>query len=425
MGPSQAEAQAWAGFVESRLRKLVSDLLGRSMPMKKIQLWPKKKEACIADKSALLTQAQRQNCITYFIGFQVDKNRMRGDQLNLEIPLQHFRDWDLSRFPVLVPGMDVLIKHFKVKELPKICFEDMYEGGKEEAMAKRRQLRDADPVRQEKKRLARLSELKAKMEEIQRKKEAQKDKKRKREELDLEEEAGLEKAVKEEEMSADKAPEAAGEGEDEEADLLFNALETAQEPGEGMTREEAQAEKEKLLSGELIEEEADADGYESDENAVGYAKDEARQVVVKRKSIIENKWKDKRSLPVSDEVVEALRKIGYNVVGDEEATMLGANMIPPWRAKTKDVEQQRQQRPPIRSLKIKFTEKFDMVELDANGHVIDKGDDDFIPSKTWIGRKPAMEFKLGGAYFGMHCRYLLFEFIFRFLQCFIYWFSCF
>lgn len=96
--------------MESRLRKLVSDLLARSLPMKKIQLWPKKIEACIADKSALLTQAQRQNCVTYFIGFQVDRKRMRGDQLNLEIPLQNFRDWDLSRFPVLVPGMDVLVK---------------------------------------------------------------------------------------------------------------------------------------------------------------------------------------------------------------------------------------------------------------------------------------------------------------------------
>ena len=42
VGPSQAEAQAWAGFVESRLRKLVSDLLARSLPLKKIQLWPKK-----------------------------------------------------------------------------------------------------------------------------------------------------------------------------------------------------------------------------------------------------------------------------------------------------------------------------------------------------------------------------------------------
>lgn len=271
----------------------------------------------------------------------------------------------------------------------------MYEKGKEEAMKKRRQLRDADPVRKEKKKLAKLAELKARMEEIQRKKEAQNDKKRKREEVDLEEEEAVKMAVEQEEISADKAtkPEK-GEEEEEEADLLFNAIETAQEPGESKTREEAEAEKEKLLAGELIEEEAGAEGYESDENAVGY-KDEARltlQVVVQKKTKDENKWHDKRSLPVSDEVVEALHQLGYNIVSDEEATMLGANMIPPWKNKTEDEER------PIRSMKIKFSENFDMVELDANGHVIDRGDKDFIPSKKWIGRKPAMEFKLGGEF---------------------------
>ena len=75
VGPTQADCQAWAGFVESRLRKLVSDLLGRSLPLSKIQLWPKKIEACVADRSALLSSAQRKNCITYFVGFLVDRVR--------------------------------------------------------------------------------------------------------------------------------------------------------------------------------------------------------------------------------------------------------------------------------------------------------------------------------------------------------------
>ena len=51
VGPTQLDAQAWAGFVESRLRKLVSDQLARSLPLKKIQLWPKKVEACVADQA--------------------------------------------------------------------------------------------------------------------------------------------------------------------------------------------------------------------------------------------------------------------------------------------------------------------------------------------------------------------------------------
>ena len=156
VGPTMEDAQTWVMFVESRLRKLAADLLGRSLPLSKIQLWPKKLEACVADRQALLTQAQRKNSITYFIGFQVDKLRMRGDQLNVEQQLHNFREWELSRFTSLEAGMDVCAKVFGVKELPKICFDDYYEGGKAEAMKKRRARLEADPKRQEKKRLARL-----------------------------------------------------------------------------------------------------------------------------------------------------------------------------------------------------------------------------------------------------------------------------
>jgi poly(A) polymerase len=120
VGPSQADAQAWAGFVESRLRKLVTDMLGRSLPLSKIQLWPKKFDACIADRTALLTHVQRANSITYFIGFRVDTLRMRGNQLDIERQLSNFRNYELSKFYPLVPGMDVLPRTFAVKELPKI-----------------------------------------------------------------------------------------------------------------------------------------------------------------------------------------------------------------------------------------------------------------------------------------------------------------
>ena len=38
---NQNDLQIWAGYVESRLRKLVSDVLGKSLPLSKIQLWSK------------------------------------------------------------------------------------------------------------------------------------------------------------------------------------------------------------------------------------------------------------------------------------------------------------------------------------------------------------------------------------------------
>lgn len=388
VGPTQADAQAWAGFVESRFRKLVSDLLARSLPLKKIQLWPKKIEACIADASALLTAAQRQNCITYFIGIHVEKSRMRGEQLNAEIPMHNFREWELSRFQPLVPGMDVLVKNFKVKELPLICFDGIYEGGKKEAMKRRRELLDKDPVRQERKRLKRLEELKTKMEELQKKKE---DKKRRRDEVEMEE---LQKEVKEEQAAADSAAQAAVDM-NEETNELESALDKM---NEGKTREEAEADRQKLLAGELIEEGA-AEVASDDEEAM-YMGDGARQAYVVPKAAgavaAEDEGegdgearppRNKRFLPISDERAEMLRQLGYPIVSDEEREVLEPAM-PPWRTTPAE------DKPPAKA-EIVFREKFDIVELDAKGHVIDKGDEDFQPSKSWTGRMAGFEFKLG------------------------------
>jgi hypothetical protein len=72
--------------------------------------------------------------------------------------------------------------------------------------------------------------------------------------------------------------------------------------------------------------------------------------------------------------------------------VVGANMSPPWQSTELMVDDSKAEFPVYR---IRFREKFDIVELDANGHVVDKGDDDFMPSKGWIGRKAGFEFKLG------------------------------
>lgn len=390
VGPTQNEAQVWAGFVESRLRKLVSDLLARSLPLKKIQLWPKKIEACIADPSALLTAAQRQNCITYFIGIHVDKGRMRGEQLNAEIPMHNFREWELSRYQPLVPGMDVLVKSFKVKELPLICFENLYEGGKKEAMARRRELLNKDPARQERKR---LEDLKRKLEELQKKKE---DRKRKRDEVEIE---ALEKEVKQEEAAAIDSGEQEPDLNDE-TDQLQSALDTM---NEGKTREEAEADRQKLLAGELFDEGA-AEGASDDEEQAMYTGDGARQIFAVPKASTnaaagaENdpdaRPKTMRSLPVSEERAALLRELGYPIVSDENCQTL-SSVMPPWTSTPIE------DAPPTKA-RIIFREEFDIVELDANGHVIDKGDEDFQPSKSWMGRKAGFEFKLGARGLGYY-----------------------
>mmetsp|Transcript_6720 Transcript_6720/g.19414 ORF Transcript_6720/g.19414 Transcript_6720/m.19414 type:complete len:863 (+) Transcript_6720:231-2819(+) len=429
VGPTQADEQAWVGFVESRLRILVSGLLGKSLPLSKIQLWPKKIEACVADRSALLTMDQRRNSITYFVGFQVDKLRMRGSQLNVELQMQHFRDWELSRFSPLVPGMDIMTKTFTCKHLPPVCFE-MYDGGKLDAMKRRRMLRNIDPKRQERRRAKRLVELKAKMAEIQKRKAAaasntvkaededgEAGRKRKRSNSEIDEEAEQTAAVEEDLPPAPQDDVAAtvDGGNNGEEDLLENALDTLQESegGERKTREDAEADRKKLLSGELLVEGAEVHSDDDEDlDFIGDGEEGRRSFVVQRsKSRIRSTeedaklYRDIRALPMKEEEAQLLRSAGYTVVSDAETEtqIIGGNMPTPFRSRIdgdddgkgdKDASQKKSiTRKPKAT--IQFRTKFDIVELDAAGHVIDKGDNDFTPSKSWIGRKAGFEFKLG------------------------------
>jgi len=450
VGPTQADAQAWAGFVESRLRRLVSDMLGKSLPLSKIQLWPKKIEACIADRSALLTQAQRRNSITYFVGFQVDILRMRGNQLNIEQQINNFRDWDLSRFQPHVHEMDLCTKDFRVKELPKLVFEGMYEGGKLEAMKKRRRIIDSDPKVQERKRKAKLAAMKARLDEIQKKKDAAiakdaMEKKRKRDDEDEEAKAATQKKAKGEEgdsKAQENVDEAAGEPSEvadaakvkvedtvDEAALLESALDAIQADagGEKKSREEAEADRRKLIAGEFLVEggggdDADDDvageqswpdgaGDDGDELESGAEKDTSDDAPSAQDSSVP----ERKVLTELEREAEILRIAGYSVVSDDEAIIVGGNMIPSWRnpnvarssristkveeksASGDDGEKKRVKRGLGNGgcVEIKFRTKFDVVELDENGFVIDKGDDDFQPSLAWTGRRGGFEFKLG------------------------------
>eukprot|EP00592_Proboscia_alata_P012033 CAMPEP_0194393514 /NCGR_PEP_ID=MMETSP0174-20130528/123339_1 /TAXON_ID=216777 /ORGANISM="Proboscia alata, Strain PI-D3" /LENGTH=660 /DNA_ID=CAMNT_0039189205 /DNA_START=134 /DNA_END=2115 /DNA_ORIENTATION=+ len=176
VGPTIDDLQPWAGFCGITAWKLVSDLLGKSLPLSKIQLWPKKFDACIVDPTAgknVLNSERRKKSISYSIGFNVDTLRMRGKQLDIERQMQNFRKYELVRFPSLVPGQDILTRAFDVKELPRICFVGMYPS-KEHGMKKRRRIRNADPRRIEQKLKAKLARdtaaLKVKMMALEKKK---------------------------------------------------------------------------------------------------------------------------------------------------------------------------------------------------------------------------------------------------------------
>ena len=389
VGPSQQDAQSWAGFVESRLRKLVSDMLGRSLPMSKIQLWPKKFDACVADQTSLLTHAQRANSITYFIGFRVDTMRMRGNQLDVERQLANFRNYELKRFRPLIPGMDILPRTFTVKELPTICFEGIYDGGKVAAMKRRRMLIEADPKRQEAKNKKKLAKLKKKMEAMQRKKEEAAAASAKSNEdetavadADMEEEKETAPAEDKVEAQPDKRKRKRNDDdgdvaqedeetsspvkgeEEEEAALLESALDKIEGEGvERKTREEAEIDRQKLLAGELLHD----DEEEADQ---GNAEGEKQQ---------------DRKLTREECEAEILRRSGLVIVSDDEATVLGGNVILPWRnrqaltrVKKEEGKASDGSKASIQSsgrvrAVIKFKTKFDVVELDASGRVIDKG----------------------------------------------------
>ena len=64
-------------------------------------------------------------------------------------------------------------------------------------------------------------------------------------------------------------------------------------------------------------------------------------------------------------------------------------MVPPWRKRNPNIPRV------AKKLPVQLRTKFDVVELDANGLIIDKGDDNFSPSPKWTGRKAGFEFKVG------------------------------
>lgn len=387
VGPTPFDLQSWAGYVESRLRRLVSEMLGKGLPLNKIQLWPKKVEGCVAERDSNLTLAQRKNCLTYFIGFNVDAFRMRGNDLNIEQQIHYFKEGDLRRYPSLVNGQDIVFGCHKVKELPRIVFSE-YDGSKEEAMKLRRQKLDTDPKRIEAKR---LRELKEKEDEVERKKASLQEKIAKlqaaakgstpvhTDRIDPKDESA---SIKTEDTAlVDEAI------DQEETDLLENALDTIQDKNLGVkTREEAAQDRLKLMAG-LSE-----DITSIDKNEVG----------IKSKS---------------DDVHDLLREAGFHVISDDEIHMLGANFVPRWRRhdliEAECMKRGLKRRYNVEKVTIQLKTKFEgIVELDANGFIIDKGDVNFFPSKQWIGRRAGFEFKLAerGLVSVFFCMYYLITF---------------
>ena len=317
VAPTEAQEQRWVGFVESRLRKLVSDMLGKSLPLRKIQLWPQKFDACIADRTALLTKDQRRNSVTYFIGFLLDKLRMRGNLLNVEQQFQNFSSWELSRFTGMEPGMDIMCQRFTVKTLPQICFPN---GTKVQAMKRRKQIRKNDPKRIQARKLAKLQSLKNKMETLKRKR-------------NIATNTSTDPGTNTTTSSAttietditpsidDKSTvESNNQSNDNEASLLEQALD--QMVNNTKTREEAERDKELLLKGEADstgKEEQEQEVIDDDEDENVYDPFYSSSNTIKRVKQ-ENQSKKEEPVVVKKELdyLDVLREAGYVYLGSGE-----------------------------------------------------------------------------------------------------------
>ena len=258
-------------------------------------------------------------------------------------------------------------------------------------MKRRRMLIEADPKRQEAKAKKRLEKLKKKMEAIQQKKAQSAASKSKEEETetvvkDEPDESLLEsRKRKRDEDDAEVEEDAVKQEEEEEAAQLESALDMLQDDTgvAHKTREEAEIDRQKLLAGAGLQ-------WDEEEEVNDTKHDQSE-----------------RKLSQEEREAEILRRSGVVIVSDDEATVIGGNRILPWRQgykslavkKEEDVNDESGEQPKLiikPRVAIKFKSEFPgLIELDANGRVIDKGDDDYMPSAKWIGRKGGFEYKLG------------------------------
>ena len=191
--------------------------------------------------------------------------------------------------------------------------------------------------------------------------------------------------------------------EEEEA-LLENALDAIQtETGEGKTREEAERDRQKLLAGELLAEGMDiGDGegpFPEEEDALY----EEGLTYGPDGRLAGNDRGSNKVLSIVEREAEVLRRSGCNIVSEDEVEH---SVVLPWRA-TRDRARTNAHGSSSSSkadakgkgkgnISIRFiSTNFDVMELDADGLIIDKGDEDFFPTPTWLERRPGFEFKLG------------------------------
>lgn len=153
------EEQAWCGFCESRIRKLVESL-AYIPQLCRIRTFTKKYPLAFVEAHAPVPPASSapdvpdapnapgvqaspatpepiRFGVCYFVGFDIDRRQLRGREVSIDNSVDYFKHNDLYRWNKRTPTMDVKITPVVWKNLPECVFEDM--GGRSAARIARRE----------------------------------------------------------------------------------------------------------------------------------------------------------------------------------------------------------------------------------------------------------------------------------------------
>ncbi|KAE8998783.1 hypothetical protein PF010_g17195 [Phytophthora fragariae] len=138
----QEEEQAWCGFCESRMRKLVESL-AYNPALCRIRAYTKKFPLSFVSGGAgeqANGDAPAQPSkfgVCFYVGFDINRRQLRSREVSIDNSVEYFKNNDLYRWNKRTPTMDVRVTPVVWKALPEPVFEEM--GGRSVARVSRRE----------------------------------------------------------------------------------------------------------------------------------------------------------------------------------------------------------------------------------------------------------------------------------------------
>ncbi|KAG6610295.1 Poly(A) polymerase [Phytophthora cinnamomi] len=135
----QEEEQAWCGFCESRMRKLVESL-AYNPALCRLRAFTKKFPLSFVageqPNGEVLAQPSKFG-VCFYVAFDIDRRQLRSREVSIDNSVEYFKNNDLYRWNKRTATMDVRVTPVVWKSLPESVFEDM--GGRAVARVARRE----------------------------------------------------------------------------------------------------------------------------------------------------------------------------------------------------------------------------------------------------------------------------------------------